>query len=496
MFYTSRSAIEKYQQCPRARYWEYLYAGTGMQGAGAAWDLWIGSAVHEAMGYFNNVLMDPPPNFDLTKMREYAAGIGVAWLNTKVAPLELDPEDPIYAECRALVEALVLAYGIKVLPVFMERYKVLGVEREINYPLAGGGLILQSKADAICLDTQKEEISVISYKTAKEYDERTEKGASHDNQGISEAIATEWQLHLDNEELKMLIGGLCSLGSSKLPAVQNIVADAIDIAVSKQYPSERVFSVHMIYLLKGRKEKHPDGYWIHSSPLIRGWRKWNAELSEFEYAWSYDFPNENNKSGKGRLGKGWERFEVWNDYPGGIPAWIEALEANRYQPECGCALVSCFKEVEFFRNEKEAASWLRQTTAQEKEIANAMFNTPDYGMTSAKGITEEEWLDINFPQYRRSCHYPLDCQFTKVCFDSEVAENPLAAADEYGNPLYQIRIPHHEAEYNQLKSLLEAPASSSIETTRESSTWGEGEALESSNIRELPKDEEGILEDQ
>ena len=181
MFYTSRSAIEKYQQCPRARYWEYLYAGTGMQGAGAAWDLWIGSAVHEAMGYFNNVLMDPPPNFDLTKMREYAAGIGVAWLNTKVAPLELDPEDPIYAECRALVEALVLAYGIKVLPVFMERYKVLGVEREINYPLAGGGLILQSKADAICLDTQKEEISVISYKTAKEYDERTDRKSTRLN---------------------------------------------------------------------------------------------------------------------------------------------------------------------------------------------------------------------------------------------------------------------------------------------------------------------------
>ena len=106
-------------------------------------------------------------------------------------------------------------------------------------------------------------------------------------------------------------------------------------------PPERIRDTKFCFLIKGGKGKPVEGEedsFIAQSPLIRGYK------NDGHYAHSFYFPNENNKSGKGRLGKGWEAFNVWEEM--GVKTWIEMLSSKvrdsqtgedmfEIQPECG-----------------------------------------------------------------------------------------------------------------------------------------------------------------
>jgi hypothetical protein len=463
VFYTSRSAIERFQHCPRARYWEYCYEGRGIVPAKFNLDMATGSAVHEGLAVLLARLKQsgklPEPHI-VDDWVDGAVMDGLAWYQQRLASTGmLESDDEIWQyqiqEHLALTEALIRVFGIWQLPRFAARYKVLAVEREETYQLAPG-IVLQGKVDAIVLELATNSINLISFKTAKSFDERTEKSAQHDNQGISETLVAESRLQSDNHRLRTLIDGMDSrLAEFDTPEwMQAPFNKAQEEAGKLLWPSEQVNVVHMVWLLKG--DKREDTTWqegtqyIYGSPLIRGYHKWNEvkgiEGNGFwEYAWNYTPPSSTTKSGKGRLGKGWERFDAWSEFEGGIKAWLELLMNTTedgvlaMQPECGPCLPEQFVEREFTRHQREIDSWVRQVREQEINVAE---------MASCANA-DMDARDTDFPQYRRGCHYPTDCPYTVVCFDSEVEEAPMLAKDQYGDNLFKWRTPHHAPELEQ-----------------------------------------------
>lgn len=474
MIYTSRSAIERLERCPRARYYEYHTGGIGLVKSGVNLDIEIGTAVHNGLGRLLTEQMkgvfDKIPSEQWESVTEPCIYGALADFDTRLNELGAfvsEDEAWVYQleEAKAIVEAFVRAWAIVGLPSFVERFKVLAVEREDVYPLVPGKVMLGGRVDSIVQSkTDLEEIDLISWKTVKKYDERVEKAASHDNQGISESIITEHQMMEHNRAVNMLVNSMRGaietastvLGDTNVST--DLVRKAFELAYGLKkelWPSTQVNAVIMGYFLKGDKSEDSkcQDYrrYIYGTPLIRGYRKWNEAIKEWEYAWNFTPPSDTTKSGKTRLGKGWERFDTWSELEGGVKTWINMLAEEDdngrpvVQPECGWCLPQQYVEVEFNRNQRDMDSWLRQKGAEELRTYVSLML-----LAETEAGEFEDVLDIRFPQHRNSCHYPSDCPYIPACFDPEVHEAMAAATDDTGQLLYQIRVPHHEPERKAL----------------------------------------------
>jgi hypothetical protein len=201
--------------------------------------------------------------------------------------------------------------------------------------------------------------------------------------------------------------------------------------ISKQKVGKKVMAIRFCFLVKGKT--YNDRYDEHSltrtySPLIRGYRNFTPGGVSYAHSWSY--PNPENKSGKGILGKGWEPFNFWeSDIK--VKDWIEALEQNLIQPECGDILKQqVITPVEYGRNEEEIEEGILEISRQERNVfeGNSYEITPDI-------------LASYFPHNRKQCHFQFGskCQYYDLCWDSLVKSDPL------GNG-YEVRVPHHDKE--------------------------------------------------
>lgn len=320
-----------------------------------------------------------------------------------------------FLEQSSLVEALLRVYCLRILPAWMQKYKIVTVENDMAFPLvqAEGFQIIQSATvDLVVQDRANKELLLWSFKTASKHSELTDKQNSHDTQGLSETWAFEEYLRQKGKQLY-------------------------------------VSGIQMLHLVKGqrRETKRGSGVWEQKSLLTRGYRK--LGLEGIEYAHSLYFPNEKNDSGIGRLGKGWEPFDVFRGPEGaevgGIKGWIGRLDGQEYQPECGDILAEQVVKPEAFpRQPQFVTSWLRQTKARELDIAHKLLSIDHYIRTKQHLAV---YLDENFPQNNKSCHsmYGDDCPYLSVCWGSE---------EERWNPLqngFERRTPHHKAELIQIE---------------------------------------------
>lgn len=419
LVYTSRSKGEQFLDCPRYGYLHNAYGGRGITKRATSVYLGTGSYTHVGMEViFRNLQAKKPLNSALI---DFAVKRAVTKYQEEVSRRGFQLEDGedkaneqyVLAEQCALVEAFIRCASVRIIPDFISRFRILDVEREEI--VQKGNIIIQGRLDVVLEQFDTGDIYIISWKTAAQWDKRQAKANEHDNQGLSETFVLEHRLERD------------------------------------KYSRKTVTGVIMIYMMKGKRYENENipGRWEQRSPLIKGYRKLIG--TTYEYAGSLFYRKEQNKSGWGRLGKGWEPFDVWEDEEvGGVKGWIEKL--NRMEAGSTDHIAGSFRVPEpYSRNQRHIDSWLRQTLAKEHAIQSGIqaVNT-----LVAQGEDLYVALDYHFEQRRKGCHYPNDCEMVEVCFNSEIASDPI------GSGKYVWRTPHHKAElaaHQRLYTIEDAP---------------------------------------
>ncbi len=450
--YTSRSRIETFQECPRRGYINFLWDGRGLVKRGASVYLSTGSYTHMGLEYIFKVCYS---GFQVTEDTiDNAVNLATTAYLEEIKERGFDLEEGedkanelyIIREQCALVEAFIRSFAIRVLPDLLNLYRVVDVEKEEAIEV--GELVIQGRIDAILEEKATGDLYIVSFKTAAGWDKRQEKANEHDNQGLSETYLLENRLREENKGIEDVI---VSLGLNKA-LMEHIKIDEATRKylnyINKFKKKEQVMGVIMIYMLKGKRyESSTPGLWQQHSPLIRAYRKLIG--TDYEYAPSLYFDNPQNKSGKGRLGKGWEPFTVWDcEEVGGVKGWIEKLARGEGG---GDIIGESFKiPAPYFRNQEHINSWYRQTVVIEHQIAARMEaeNNPNVPWSH---LEKRERLDYIFDQARKHCHYPTDCSFLKICYNVEVFNDPIGSGE------FVYRKPHHkmeEEEHDKLFNVL------------------------------------------
>lgn len=442
MIYSSRSRVETFQECQRRGYIGYLWDGRGLQKRAASVYLSTGLYTHIGLEIiFRNRQYDVIA-WDKCKEEyiEFAVQKAIESYQSEIKERGFDLEEGedsqnqsfIVSEQCALVEAFIRSFAIRVLPDLLARFRIIDVEREES--IQEGDLIIEGRLDVILEEISTSDIYIISFKTAASWDRRQEKANEHDNQGLSETYLLEARLREENRVLQEFRPTIHMDLNWKLDPKIIAATKKYDEYISKFLKKETVMGVLMIYMLKGKRYESysKPGLWEQHSPLIRGYRKLVG--TEYEYAGSLWYDNPSNKSGKGKLGKGWEPFNIWeSEEVGFIKGWIHKAANN----ELGQDIIGqSFKiPAPYFRRQEHLDSWFRQTLAIEEEIkgkekfvrnASNEFNKPT-----------PQLLDIYFQQARKHCHYPTDCSYLDICYNNEIFNDPI------GSGKFIYRMPHH-----------------------------------------------------
>ena len=424
---TDRSRIIAYQRCPRERYLAYHLNGVGIQRIRKSLPLSFGAAFHQGTEtLLRGMSIDGAVVDALTFLHGEFADHAISFDNEQPADVELAMRYG-QEEQMALAEGLLRAWWAFEGEAFLETFEVVEVEREGRATLQrsrthrealnpdddnsididdgrwinvqdSDDLVLMFRPDALVRDRESGDYFVISWKTCATFGKRNTDQARHDMQSISEVWG--WQQ------------------SHKLREVAEI--DPWDV---------RVEGVLYKWIVKGRRSLDKwDNLYKQGSHLIYGWLKLDTANSEFpEWSWSYDWQDEEGKSRK--LGKGWQKKSIWNNYPGGVKAWVDGLAKQEIFPRTADALAEVFPQaMPVERHQSDVNHWLEQVKAQELGIQHSLSILPDDPQE------REIALDVLFPQYTHSCHSYSGCSFIPICWEGVPAQ---------AGELYQIRSANH-----------------------------------------------------
>lgn len=497
MIHTSRSRMETFQECQRRGYINFLWDGRGLVKRGASVYLSTGSYTHIGLEFIFQAIQkcgglptDFPYVIDDAVKRAttaYAKEISERGFDLEEGENVANQQFIVYEQC-ALVEAFIRSFALRVLPDLLARFRVVDVEREEIVVI--NNLILQGKLDVTFEEINSSDLYIVSFKTAAGWDRRQEKANEHDNQGLSETFCLESRLHKENRELHELIDKVeesTCLGSN-LPQKTIEATKKYVQYLYKFEKHEKVMGVLMIYMIKGKRyESYSNpGRWEQHSPLIRAYRK--VIGTEFEYAGSLWYDNPSNKSGKGKLGKGWESFNVWeSEEVGFVKGWI-AKAANN---ELGSDIIGeTFKiPSPYFRRQDHIDSWVRQIISIEAEISSKQAKLVDPTIPfNGMGLVEK--LDMLFHQTKKHCHYPNDCSYLDICYNNEVFDDPI------GSGKFMWRVPHHQKEKEEHERLYEINVIQE-NTTKLATVAGETKKEQKGNQESFKDDirDEDIIED-
>lgn len=367
------SRLNSYFKCQRDYFWNYEYKGSGVRGAKSPIPLAVGGAVHSGLqALLSGTSVEAAVQAASSELRD----------RLQKSPLLLEPNEDVlesYAEQEKLIEALVRVYARRGLPKLTNDYEIIEVEQEYDLKLSDN-VILRSRADGLLRKRSDGRLYVLSFKTAKRYDRRHSSDGNHDVQGLAEAAAIE---------------GL---------------------------RGEEINGVQMEYLIKGDRQesRKGSGRYIQNTPLLHPWKK--DGIYAHSFAWS------DCNGGGHRLGKGWERINIWDDMS--ISDWITRCERIMDQPEAGDSLESvCVQPPPYYRRHSELEDWIQQT----RVIGEQLFAKRNrLSSTEEMGVGLREFLNVNYPQNRRACDWPSACSMQGICF------GPCGSEPEETG-LYQIR---------------------------------------------------------
>jgi hypothetical protein len=481
--YFDRSGLEAHAACPRLYWWTREWGKHspqfkaphcgGLAPAGQSIYTALGGAVHEGLGTILCAAIGEIPGSRWQSVVDHAIEVALEEFNVAAAsPLSIPdattPEQRAWKlrEARALIEGLVLVAGLRLIPNLLERFDVVEVERERRFQLgiirkdkvdyipgqiiegtpfsrfsehqisiaSEQPLILETTADALLRERETGDLYVHSWKTAGDYGRQEEMQFRHDVQGLSEAIALEETTQIGN--------------NSVIPAG----------SAENRTWNVRIQGIQMAFLLKGRKSRDSagDGEFVdssswhglgpgmryHFSPITHGWRQMSAGILPDDdltrWAWSNKTIKPENKSGFGKLGKGWEEVAVFDAYPSGTRQWVLDLLAGRWQPELGDPFEGVVKMPEpWSRSDREMQDWREQTEHRVRAIAEAAPQV-------RAAFVAEDWdrarhaLNRHFPMNRQSCF-----KFNSTCFCASLCYGPDHVWQEPLEEGFVLRVPHH-----------------------------------------------------
>ena len=455
-FCTSHTAVTNFDRCPRKRFIESYWDGYGIVSSKPSLPLLVGAAVHTGVEVLNRHAMGHQES-SYTLTQPYAIQEAVkqaklyytkevkAYIASLSEGMALTTQEKFsFNEGMALVEALILVYHRKVLPGLLTGYKIIAVEREHDIQPNGLGttLVYQARIDAILEDRTNKDVYAWSLKTANAVDSRKKKFHEHDSQGMAESWVLDQMLAEQKATASRITEGIARL----------LFGPKITMQTGIPPLPSHCTGVIMCFLLKGKTwEEDPEyegepGLEYTNSPLVRGYRRQVG--NETQYAHSKKFPNPENKSGYGYLGKGWEPFYPWQHMK--IDKWIDMISETAtdhqtgqqiyvIQPECGDVLEKqAWQPMPYIREQTEVDAWVEQTVEEEKRILGTVASIS----CEDKELVQYHQTDLaaTFKQVRAACHYPLDCPCLPICFDAQTASDPLATGR------FKYRTPHHETE--------------------------------------------------
>lgn len=440
--YTGRSTVETYQSCPRMRFNQNHLEGVGLVGVQKNVPLVTGGAIHRGVEVLLNQVKDGKVvDVEIAvgeAVEAYTNAVGREGFSGK--DMQSDSQQWFtFCEQKALTEALIRCWYLRELPNILSRYKVVAVEREIEPIRISEGVLWQARIDAEFQEISSGDYHNYSLKSVNRFDERNEKVYRSDLQGVTEIWSVEednrreiarWQMMIDT------INGnaLCHISDSQLSKILNW-------ALAKKPKEKKVMGVRFCFLVKGvrsRDKSDDNSIYKTASPLVRGWK--NYSPGGVSYAHSFWFPNSNNKSGKGALGRGWEEFQVWQSDIS-IKTWIDMLNEGVIQPEVGDILGQQVLSVpEYFRDEWDIKVGMAEITLQERKVKRGLEALESAKWNDEKGV--DGVLAEYFPHYKKTCYfyYGNECPYLDLCWKPEVMVDPM------GSGLYQIREAHHSYE--------------------------------------------------
>jgi hypothetical protein len=314
------------------------------------------------------------------------------------------------AEQQCLAEALMYVWAYCELPPLIAEYKIISVEEEIEAPLIADHLTLQVRADALLQSRVNENRYIVySLKTNNRWTPKLENVYKYSTQGITEFWGAQ-----------------------------------------QFYTDKTIEGVKFCHLIKGAEREDRDSaveedkrIWFTDNPLTRGWRKMFP--THMEYAHSFWFDTPANKSGRGRLGGGFERFYVWEHI--GLSAWWNMIMGGQVQPELSNPIYDMrVSPPVYYKDEDKVKRVLAQITHQEEIIiSNTTFCRGIKGWDQQNMVEYPLEIDKYFDQNFDACWFPTQCPMVPICHDPSVGWNPM------GSGLYQIRTPHHEPERRQVE---------------------------------------------
>jgi hypothetical protein len=481
--YSDRSRLLTYQHCNRERYLEFHLLGTGVRRNRIAIPLLQGSCVHIGRAHMLNQIIDLGPECvrpDLKVDVDAAVKAALDEYKAELANRGLDVElgedaQAVVDEQVALTEGLLRAYAKAGLPRLLEQYRVLEVEREdlwerftsvpMHTSIAADGksgslymtdyVDFQSRADALLQERQTGDLYIDSLKTAAQYDHRKDEENRHDVQGLPEAAVVERRLRQDYEHL--VNGATDPQAGIALPSpsycewIRSLTA------------SPRIMGIQMTFLVKGiRRQAYEGAPFQTYSPLLRGY--YREGVTEREFAWKAETPCPGpghvlKQSKKGpilcegkkfhKLGVDWVPFDTYRgeglDIVGGVKGWVEMLSSGTVQPDAGDPFEAIIQSpLPYFRQDRDMADWIEQAQAIEGDVAAKVTELERIRVEEPSRLRSA--LNVLMPQNRRSCDWPSKCQMQEICFG-----DPSSLTSPFSTGLYQIRLPHHEAELGAMK---------------------------------------------
>lgn len=432
LYIFDRSRLEDAGSCPRRYFWGYAFLGLGIRELRAMpiWPLLTGSYTHEGI----EMVMKGAD-------ARTAALAAVELYRGQVDPLldSLDLGDrrelvmKEWAQQLDLVAALVYGWGLIGWPRYYMQYEAVDIEKEeeIGFLLTSGSeaveLRLLARADIIgrlkTSFTLSDTYVIHNLKTVSDPSKQWQQQWRYDQQTLTERLATENRL--GKEIAGVVIEGLC----------------------------------------KGRRDEYPkgSGFYQQNSPLIWAWADkvdgtaLPGEARNFygRYEWMCSEPHVFSNGRKCQGGKnhrlsGVVKARVQAEYPGGIFAWIDWLNANDH----GLLEQQFISLPPIGRSEFEVERWKRQTLSAELRRQKEAASVNDCFL---KGELDEGYtlLDWYFPMTtgHGNCIRPSECPYLKICWE---ASNP------FDDAIWGPRVPNHPAEAELIQIAMGADESAQV----------------------------------
>lgn len=426
---TDRTRILDFQACPRKRYWSHHYQGKGMQRVAKSLPLVFGAAFHEGCEVMlrpSERVLRPEDHIDI------AVAKAVQYLDQAFAERGVDLDDPnagyAMAEQKAIAEGLLRGWWVYEGEAFLAQFEVLEVEQEGRAEL-GDGVVLLFRPDAVVRERSSGDVYVVSWKTESMHGQHSVNRAMTDMQSLSEVWGVQ------NAR------GVLGSGDGVLHTGVGGAAAPDDRLDNRGEGASRVEGVLYKFAVKGQRRMDDYlGFKVQDTPLTYGWTRGTGDQQD--WAWKYKWQTEelNPKTGRPawtQLPKGFRKVPIWQEYPGGVKAWVEALAAGEVQPRHVNALEGVFPQsLPVSRRADEIESWRLQTREQERRVQDSMGAIAFW--TRNHPNDHNEALDYYAPQHTARCFdYNSRCPFWEACFTPAVHADPLASE------LYQIRVSNH-----------------------------------------------------